>query len=322
MMLVNSTVSGNTSNNPGNTSPYPSGGGGIYNGGTMTLLNSTVSSNMTNGIGGGIANYSLGGGTINLTSVTMTLNQATGTTCTDCAGGINNLSTATLKNTIVAGNTSANASAPPDFGGATDPASAFNLIGIGTGTTGIANADANSNQVGSAMNPIDPKLDQTLKPNGGTTLNHALLSGSPAIDKGNSFTLTTDQREFKRPVDFPGSIYPNATNGDGSDIGAFEVQASPTAATVAVSGRVTTASGRGIQNVRLSLTDSNGQVRTALTTSFGYYRFDDIQAGDTYILSAAGKHYTFSQPLQVLNVNEETDEVNFIGDPEKRTKVF
>ncbi len=75
-------------------------------------------------------------------------------------------------------------------------------------------------------------------------------------------------------------------------------------------------------NVRLSLTDSSGQVRTATTTSFGYYRFDAVQAGETYILSARGKHYTFSQPLQVLSVNEEANEVNFIADSEKRIRDF
>jgi uncharacterized delta-60 repeat protein len=89
--------------------------------------------------------------------------------------------------------------------------------------------------------------------------------------------------------------------------------ASPTAATVSVGGRVMTMNGRGIMNVRLTLTDSNGEVRTTRTTSFGYYRFNDVQAGETYVLSAAGKRYTFSQSLQVLNVSEETMEVNFIA---------
>jgi len=70
-----------------------------------------------------------------------------------------------------------------------------------------------------------------------------------------------------------------------------------TAATVSVGGRVMTMSGRGIMNMRLSLTDSSGEVRTTTTTSFGYYRFDAVQAGETYILSAVGKHYTFNQPL-------------------------
>lgn len=95
------------------------------------------------------------------------------------------------------------------------------------------------------------------------------------------------------------------------------VSAAPTAATVSVSGRVMTASGRGIKNVRLTLTDSSGEVKMATTTSFGYYRFDDVPAGETYILSAVGKRFTFNQPTQVLNINEDTTEVNFIANSEK-----
>jgi Bacterial Ig-like domain len=60
--------------------------------------------------------------------------------------------------------------------------------------------------------------------NGGPTLTHALLEGSPAIDKGNSFGESTDQRGLPRPSDFVGIT--NAA--DGSDIGAFELQAPST----------------------------------------------------------------------------------------------
>jgi len=139
-----------------------------------------------------------------------------------------------------------------------------------------------------------------------------LLTGSPAIDKGNSFGLTTDQRGFTRPFDNPSIT--NATGGDGADIGAFEVQAGPTAANVSIGGRVTTASGRGIRNVRLTLTDAHGESRTATTTAFGYYHFADVRAGETYILSAIGKRFSFSQQAQVLNINEETNAINFIAD--------
>jgi hypothetical protein len=66
----------------------------------------------------------------------------------------------------------------------------------------------------------DPLLD-SLADNGGPTLTHALLPGSPALDRGNSFGLTTDQRGEPRPFDF--ASITNATGGDGSDIGAFEV---------------------------------------------------------------------------------------------------
>jgi hypothetical protein len=100
------------------------------------------------------------------------------------------------------------------------------------------------------------------------------------------------------------------------------VAATPTAATVSLSGRVMTAGGGSIMNVRLSLTDSHGNVRTAITDSTGYYQFDDVQAGETYVLSATGKRYSFSQPVQVLNINEEASQVNFIANSEKRSRVF
>jgi hypothetical protein len=70
----------------------------------------------------------------------------------------------------------------------------------------------------------DPQLGP-LKDNGGPTPTMALKSGSPAIDKGKSFGLTTDQRGAPRPFDF--AAVANATGGDASDIGAFEL-GSPT----------------------------------------------------------------------------------------------
>lgn len=45
---------------------------------------------------------------------------------------------------------------------------------------------------------------------------------SPAIDQGKSFGLTTDQRGDARTYDDPYIL--NAPGGDGTDIGAFEVQ--------------------------------------------------------------------------------------------------
>src|SRR3989441_6741713 len=60
--------------------------------------------------------------------------------------------------------------------------------------------------------------------NGGPTITHSLLCTSPAIDKGKSFGLMTDQRGRTRPFDLADSVYPNAVGGDGSDIGAYETQ--------------------------------------------------------------------------------------------------
>lgn len=68
-------------------------------------------------------------------------------------------------------------------------------------------------------------LDPVLKDNGGPTPTHALLDGSIAIDRGNSFGSNTDQRGLPRPSDFP--AISNKEGGDGSDIGAFELQVPP-----------------------------------------------------------------------------------------------
>ena len=60
-----------------------------------------------------------------------------------------------------------------------------------------------------------------LQDNGGPTETHALGSGSPAIEGGHSSGSNTDQRGLARPVVIPATM----PVGDGSDIGAYEVQA-------------------------------------------------------------------------------------------------
>ena len=92
----------------------------------------------------------------------------------------------------------------------------------------------------------------------------------------------------------------------------------PTAAMVSVGGRVLSNKGGGIGNVTVSLTDTNGQIKTTVTNEGGYYRFEEVEAGETYLITATGKRYTFSQPTQVININQDTEEVNFIANPVKR----
>jgi hypothetical protein len=62
----------------------------------------------------------------------------------------------------------------------------------------------------------DPRLGP-LQDNGGPTLTHTLLFGSPAMDAAdNSACPATDQRGFTRPMDGDGDGTPTC------DIGAFE----------------------------------------------------------------------------------------------------
>ena len=116
-------------------------------------------------------------------------------------------------------------------------------------------------------------------------------------------------------TDGSGTIAPiPITAGANPDFVGGIAPAEPTAASVLVGGRVMTAKGGGILNARVTITDSNGGTRIAFTNPFGYYRFTDVPAGETYIFSVAAKRCSFSQPSQVRSISEDTNDINFVSD--------
>ena len=219
LTITNSTISGNSS---------VVDGGGIYSDADsgpaiLTMTNCTVSTNTANGNAGGVA---VNSSTATLTNVTVTNNHADNdTNSAGNGGGLSATSSnVTLRNTIVAGNFRGGISSTTrdDVNGAITATSKKNLIGDGTGMTGISNGDANGNQVGSSGSPIDALLGKLIY-NGGTTRTHGLLYNSPAIDAGDdTVSLSTDQRGLPRPAD--GDL----TAGTHIDIGSYERQATET----------------------------------------------------------------------------------------------
>jgi DNA/RNA endonuclease G (NUC1) len=107
---------------------------------------------------------------------------------------------------------------------------------------------------------------------------------------------------------FQNTLTTNAPIGDFSDWTAFGSLV-PTAAFATVSGRVLTSAGIGLPRARVTLMDGEGNVRTAITSPFGYYRFDGIQAGQSYVASVAARGHTF-QP-QIINVGDSVTDVDF-----------
>ncbi|MDQ4123356.1 MAG: carboxypeptidase regulatory-like domain-containing protein [Acidobacteriota bacterium] len=88
---------------------------------------------------------------------------------------------------------------------------------------------------------------------------------------------------------------------------------SPTAASVTIGGRVTTPDGRGISQAQVTITDSTGSPRTVQTNSFGYYSFADVRVGETYVFNVRHKRYGFANSSQVIVVNNEINELNFVA---------
>ena len=190
-----------------------SGGGGIHSDGTLNINNSTISDNTKTSFGNNVGGvYALG--PTSITGSTITNNGASGS---GVVGGVasSGAGVVTIRNSIVAGNVN-----QPDVSGTIFISEGYNLIGT---TDVAANFNQPGDQVGTPGSPLNARLDP-LGYYGGTTPTHRLQITpviSPAIDKGKSFGTATDQRGDIRPFD--SLAISNATDGDGADIGAYEI---------------------------------------------------------------------------------------------------
>jgi hypothetical protein len=125
------------------------------------------------------------------------------------------------------------------------------------------------NQPGDQRGVTDPKLG-SLQANGGPTKTHALLTGSPAINKGST-TLATDQRGVSRP------------QGAADDVGAFELQMVNTAP--GASGQSVTTSEDVAKLITLSATDAESnpltyEITTSLPSNGKLYKGNSTAAAD------------------------------------------
>jgi hypothetical protein len=219
------TINGNTAEANSGTSQNIADGGGVLNDGTMTLERSTIAGNTAETpsatgplIGGGGFAQSFAGSAV-LTSVTFANN-----TASDARGHtieVETPGTLTIRNSILG---------TPN-GVLTAGAAAKNCYADAAGilTSGGYNLEAGSTcgfAATSDQNDTLPLFSGGLDDNGGPTNTRALQATSPALDAGNSFGETIDQRGagFARPLDFPAI----ATGpGDGADIGAVEMPGDP-----------------------------------------------------------------------------------------------
>jgi hypothetical protein len=94
----------------------------------------------------------------------------------------------------------------------------------------------------------------------------------------------------------------------------------PTAASVVVSGRIKTAAGKGIRNVRISVTFPSGETRETVSGESGFYQFADLPAGETYIFSASAKNYVFTQPTKVIPITNDMEDIDFVGESLKHPR--
>jgi parallel beta helix pectate lyase-like protein len=248
LTVLNSTLSGNSAG-------QASDGGGIMSGplsktvAGVTLINSTISGNSASGFGGGIAggyygvtiiNSTISGnsagdsaGGVGGTFLVIMNSTISGNSAGKIGGGIITSGAAQLTNSTISGNSAGSAGGIYYVQGPYQTTSEisntiFNAGALGenivnNGATVISHGyNLSSDDGGGVLNGpgdqinTDPLLGP-LQDNGGPTLTHALLPGSPAIDAGDpnfSPPPFNDQRGCPFDRVFNGRI----------DIGSFETQ--------------------------------------------------------------------------------------------------
>lgn len=96
-------------------------------------------------------------------------------------------------------------------------------------------------------------------------------------------------------------------NSGGWALGGVVIQEVVSASSVSVEGRVTDANGRALSRVAVTLTDDEGEKQTAITSPFGYFRFENLRAGQTIVLQAQSKQHAFAP--KVLTPSDDAVDV-------------
>ncbi len=207
------TISGNLAEATGGGGIASAQGGGLLTPDQTEIELSTISGNSVNAEDGGTQTRAAGGGVTateaKLTGTTLTANSAT-STGNAFGANLDGFMTTVVRDSIVS-----NPRGDAESCNGETVSGGFNLDEDGSCEF----------EAGSDLIDVAAGLDPVLKDNGGPTPTHALLEGSIAIDRGNSFGSSTDQRGLPRPSNFP--EISDKEGGDGSDIGAFELQVPP-----------------------------------------------------------------------------------------------
>jgi hypothetical protein len=93
--------------------------------------------------------------------------------------------------------------------------------------------------------------------------------------------------------------------------GFWQAFLAPTAASVSMNGLLVTTTGRPVPNSRVILTNARGDfTRTTLTNTFGFYWFEGIESGQSYVVDVVTRGLRFEQ--RVVTVLDEITDFDLI----------
>ncbi|MET0753838.1 MAG: hypothetical protein ABWZ66_10715 [Pyrinomonadaceae bacterium] len=130
------------------------------------------------------------------------------------------------------------------------------------------------------------------------------------------------RRESGTTVVYPGGTVNTTTNtGTALAVTNFSQWAAgnlvPTAANVNIGGRVMMPDGMtGMPRAKIVLSGGDlTEPRMIMTNPFGYYSFDNLPAGQTYVLTVGSKQYRFSPRSIVITPDDNIQNADFIARP-------
>ncbi len=138
------------------------------------------------------------------------------------------------------------------------------------------------------------------------TLHQTVIAGGGSASSGGDYTVEKTSGQ--------------ALAGTISTGGAFSVQGGfwafrplgPTSANASISGRVLRKGGAGLAKATLTLYGGPfNSPHTALSSSLGYFKFENIPVGYFYILSVHHRQYSFSQSTYEFSLFDELSDIVF-----------
>ena len=139
-----------------------------------------------------------------------------------------------------------------------------------------------------------------------TAQNFTWVSGSL-----HNIATTTPQQTAGARYDWSSWSDGGGISHSASPIVATNYVANFTANDVTVSGRVVTSDFRGLRNTSVSMTDPNGVVRTATTSSFGFFAFSNVTTGVRYVFRVQSRLFRYA-PVSAT-INDEITLPDFVG---------
>ncbi len=192
----------------------------------------------------------------------------------------------------------------------TDQVFGFTTTGPGVGDFSLVDDGSNTANSQSFNNLTDFGVSNSVTvtenlPTSGYSLTQLLCVENAAGGTGQQNTTVNVQNRLA-----------NIILEEGESVTCTFVNAVPTAALATLSGKITDNYGVNVKDVSVTITNlTSGESHYTRTNSFGFYRFEEMPVGESYVVSVRSKRYAFVSDSMIITLMEDFAKANFTALP-------